>query len=880
MRLSILLSSLAALLLAACPSTPDHSLRVDLVTDYAPGVEAARALVQLDGGEAQEVDLSRRDAAELTTGVPVAQFDDLAAGVHEVVVELQDGARARVGRLRIMTVVRGRTVVPAIIARSCEELSCPPPSDPERTECFGVRCVPPECTDGSEECGGDQCEVDADCPASGSTCAVARCAEVAGVRLCLEEEREGACGADEVCAATGCEPRPEPGDDGGLGDDAGVPMDDAGAPADGGVDDGGTCMEGAPCEVEAGSCQRGRTTCEGGVARCVADGPLDSGTTCRAATGPCDVAEVCDGSSLACPADGSAPVGQTCALPDGGEGFCDESGSCSDDCTPGAVCDAGPCALGRVSCAGGVPACVPDTPKDRGTLCRASASGCDAAERCDGSSLECPEDVPADAGTPCRAAAGQCDVAESCTGSAFECPMDAFAPTGTACTVGGEEGACVGGTCTTACVPGAACDTGNPCEVGEIECSTGSPRCVATGTRPDDFVCGTPTEGPWGSCGGFGGDCDTTGTQSRTVTERVCDAGTCVSRATMETRGCSRTTDGDPCGMTSTGAWSTCGGFDGTCGEAGTQSRTITDFVCGSGSCQTAPRMETRACSRDTDGVSCGTDGCGGWGSCGGFTGFCDETGTQSRTCTSFACSAGSCDSSSFLDTRACSRSRDGQSCGTTMTSAWGTCGGYSGTCDESGTQSRTVTTYSCASDSCRSSTETDVRECFRDTDGVSCGMTMTSAWGSCGGFTEFCDESGTQSRTVTEYECVAGGCDPSVTMESRACSRSRDGQSCGTTMTSAWGPCGGFTSDCDQSGTQTRTVTTYSCGSDSCQSSVEVESRSCTRNTEDDPCGGGLGDCGQPGSCSSGVCQGAGCPDGQICVCIGQCGRPGDDCE
>ena len=98
--------------------------------------------------------------------------------------------------------------------------------------------------------------------------------------------------------------------------------------------------------------------------------------------------------------------------------------------------------------------------------------------------------------------------------------------------------------------------------------------------------------------------------------------------------------------------------------------------------------------------------------------------------------------------------------------------------------------------------------------------------------------------------------------------------------MTSAWGPCGGFTSDCDQSGTQTRTVTTYSCGSDSCQSSVEVESRSCTRNTEDDPCGGGLGDCGQPGSCSSGVCQGAGCPDGQICVCIGQCGRPGDDCE
>jgi hypothetical protein len=41
--------------------------------------------------------------------------------------------------------------------------------------------------------------------------------------------------------------------------------------------------------------------------------PLAQGTTCRAALGACDVAEVCDGTGAACPADALRPAGFVCS---------------------------------------------------------------------------------------------------------------------------------------------------------------------------------------------------------------------------------------------------------------------------------------------------------------------------------------------------------------------------------------------------------------------------------------------------------------------------------------------------------------------------------------------------------------------------------------
>jgi hypothetical protein len=72
-----------------------------------------------------------------------------------------------------------------------------------------------------------------------------------------------------------------------------------------------------------------------------------AGTVCRAAVGPCDVAEVCTGASLTCPTDRQAPNGTPCpgtANPCT-EGIC-QNGQCTDVPKPnGTACpdDGNPC---------------------------------------------------------------------------------------------------------------------------------------------------------------------------------------------------------------------------------------------------------------------------------------------------------------------------------------------------------------------------------------------------------------------------------------------------------------------------------------------------------------------------------------------------------
>jgi len=67
-------------------------------------------------------------------------------------------------------------------------------------------------------------------------------------------------------------------------------------------------------------------------------------------------------------------------------------------------------------------------------ICRPSASTCDAAETCTGSSSDCPGDSPAPINTLCRPAAlGGCDTYEVCDGVSFTCPPDVFLPAGQPC---------------------------------------------------------------------------------------------------------------------------------------------------------------------------------------------------------------------------------------------------------------------------------------------------------------------------------------------------------------------------------------------------------------------------------------------------------------
>jgi cysteine-rich repeat protein len=213
----------------------------------------------------------------------------------------------------------------------------------------------------------------------------------------------------------------------------------AGEQCDNGTDVAGDCCSptchfepaGSPCASDGNVCT---------VDACNATGTCthaagNPGTVCRAAAGPCDVAESCTGTSTSCPADAkSTAVCRPAA------GDCDRAESCD----------------------GISNTCPPDLPAPSGTTCRAAAGVCDVAETCDGASKSCPPDAKLT--TVCRPASGACDVAESCDGVSDACPPDAKAPDGTSCgTDSCASGAvCQGGVCSggsqSSCGPCETCD--------------------------------------------------------------------------------------------------------------------------------------------------------------------------------------------------------------------------------------------------------------------------------------------------------------------------------------------------------------------------------------------------------------------------------------
>lgn len=143
-----------------------------------------------------------------------------------------------------------------------------------------------------------------------------------------------------------------------------------------------------------------------------------------------------------------------------------------------------------------------------------------------------------------------------------------------------------------------------------------------------------------------------------------------------------------------------CSEFDDEC----------TAGICQDGACEPKAVREDQACGG-------GIMDCGGFGACGGYADTCDESGTQSRSCTDSTCQAGECvTGAAYSDSRACSRDgtaddTDGDTCATTET----TCGQCSfGSCSTSGSRSCTRTEFSCSNGSCASSTESFSDSCSR----------------------------------------------------------------------------------------------------------------------------------------------------------------------
>jgi hypothetical protein len=129
------------------------------------------------------------------------------------------------------------------------------------------------------------------------------------------------------------------------------------------------------------------------------------------------------------------------------------------------------------------------------------------------------------------------------------------------------------------------------------------------------------------------------------MTTYTCNAGACAANAgtDTDTAGCGRTQDGASCGMTVTGAWSACS-YGSMCTNSGSRSRSVTTYTCGGGTCGRGDSSETdtAGCARITDGLACGPI------SCGVCTSGCDCACQRVQNCNGQICSNQACVGTTF----------------------------------------------------------------------------------------------------------------------------------------------------------------------------------------------------------------------------------------
>jgi hypothetical protein len=424
-------------------------------------------------------------------------------------------------------------------------------------------------------------------------------------------------------------------------------------------------------------------------------------------------------------------------------------------CAASETCGETGCASRVVAMLSGWTGTPPRIPRDAGPV---DAPSVDAPGR-DATGDAFVTDVgPRDAGPPCTSAA-ECDDGVDCTidscdleGGCVHQPNDSVCEDDSVCTTDscGASG-CVHAANTAACDDGVFCNgfdtcggttcsthVGNPCS-GSTVCDEPGDRCTGCAGDAD---CPAPSMGTWSACGYTDG-CDESANRTRTVRTFACSAGACVGSDATETEACTRSTGGTVCGMGSCGGYGACGGFAGTCAESGgTESRSCTDLVCTGGTCGSVMRSESRACTRTTSGMSCGATTCGAYGACGGFASTCAESGgTEARSCTDSICSGGSCGSVMRSESRACTRSTAGAACGGPSCGAWGPCLNTS-QCATTGTQTRSCTPTACSGGTCAASGAAydETQSCMRSTDGNACDVDRCSfgMTGTCTG--GFCD--------------------------------------------------------------------------------------------------------------------------------------------
>lgn len=160
-------------------------------------------------------------------------------------------------------------------------------------------------------------------------------------------------------------------------------------------------------------------------------------------------------------------------------------------------------------------------------------------------------------------------------------------------------------------------------------------------------------------------------------------------------------------------------------------------------------------------------------GSC-GFADACVETGSADDVVTTFRCMGGSCLGTDATVPRTCNRETDTLVCGATTFTMWSACGDFGSTCDETGTQSRTRISRTCAAGVCTPMGDPETQTCMRDTsmfgcdDGDGCTGPDRCVAGACAPGPSTCGDAGgpicsgpgdcDDFRQCTEDQCVGGG--------------------------------------------------------------------------------------------------------------------------
>ena len=200
------------------------------------------------------------------------------------------------------------------------------------------------------------------------------------------------------------------------------------------------------------------------------------------------------------------------------------------------------------------------------------------------------------------------------------------------------------------------------------------------------------------------------------------------------------------------------------CAPDGVAVRIETRYACVAELCQESERRVEEPCTRSsTDGLACGEPTLGDAGECTGFVGTCGESGTRTRAQTTPTCMGGACVGRRETITEPCTRDTDGITCGSASTcGGWGACGGFADSCAEEGMHARVCIVQLCAGGACGEATRSESEPCTRPTDGIACdAFTTTGICSLDGGPIPCFSGTGMRRNTIAQGTCAVGACVP-----------------------------------------------------------------------------------------------------------------------